>query len=347
MDTTSTRGLTGLCNLGNTCFLNSCMQVLNHTHELIHFIESNDYSKHLKRDQPENVLIEEFKQLHQIMWLQNGVVSPNRFVSQVQRVAMKKGRQLFTGWAQNDLPEFLLFMVESIHNSISRQMSMRICGHVTNPIDKLATECYAMLKSTYNSEYSEIMDMFYGIYVSELASIDGEVIHSRKPESFFILDLEVKSQQGQLFTNLHECLDSFTSAEVMQGDNAWFNESTGCKEDVRKRIVFWNFPAVLVITLKRFHGDDGSRKLQHEVSFPLTELDLSRYVVGYHPSRYVYDLFGVCNHGGNTLGGHYTAHVLTANGLWVHFNDTAVEPVSVSKIVSPKAYCLFYRKRAR
>jgi len=323
------------------------MQVLNHTHELIHFIESNDYSKHLKPDQPENVLIHEFKQLHQIMWLQNGVVSPNRFVSQVQRVAMKKDRQLFTGWAQNDLPEFLLFIVESIHNSISRQMSMRICGHVANPIDKLATECYAMLKSTYNSEYSEIMDMFYGIYVSELSSMDGLAVHSRKPESFFILDLEVKSQQGQLFSHLHECLDSFTSAEIMQGDNAWFNESTGCKEDVRKRIVFWNFPAVLVITLKRFHGDDGSRKLQHEVSFPLTQLDLSSYVVGYHPSRYVYDLFGVCNHGGNTLGGHYTAYVLTANGYWVHFNDTSVEPIPLSKIVSPKAYCLFYRKRTR
>jgi ubiquitin C-terminal hydrolase len=323
------------------------VQVLSHTRELTTFLESNAYAKHLNEQIPEKVLIEEFKNLHAVMWSQNGIVSPNRFVRQVQQVAVKKGRQLFTGWAQNDLPEFLLFIVESLHNSIARQMTMRICGRVTTPTDQMAMECYAMLKSTYNNEYSEIMDMFYGIYVSELSSLDGQVIHSRKPESFFILDLEVKSPLGRLHTQLHECLDSFTQVELMQGENAWFNETLQRKEDVRKRIVFWNFPRILVITLKRFHGDDGSHKLQHEVAFPLTQLDLSSYVVGYNASHYVYDLFGVCNHSGSTLGGHYTAYVQTAGGVWVHFNDTAVEPVPVSRIVSPKAYCLFYRKRAR
>jgi ubiquitin C-terminal hydrolase len=198
------------------------------------------------------------------------------------------------------------------------------------------------------------MDLFYGIYVSELSHLNTNHVYSRKPESFFILDLEVRSPEGHMLTRLSDCIDSFTRSEILQGENAWFNDETQQKESVRKRIVFWNFPKVLVITLKRFrddsHGSNRSigQKLQHEVNFPLTQLDLSKYVVGYHPSHYVYDLFGVCNHSGNTLGGHYTAYVLNSStGTWVHYNDTSVEHIPVQKIVSPKAYCLFYRKRPR
>ena len=38
----SGNGLTGLANLGNTCFINSCMQVLSHTRELNHFLDKDN-----------------------------------------------------------------------------------------------------------------------------------------------------------------------------------------------------------------------------------------------------------------------------------------------------------------
>ena len=35
------KGLTGLANVGNTCYLNSCMQILSHTYELNEFLLKN------------------------------------------------------------------------------------------------------------------------------------------------------------------------------------------------------------------------------------------------------------------------------------------------------------------
>ena len=82
------------------------------------------------------------------------------------------------------------------------------------------------------------------------------------------------------------------------------------------------------------------------VNFPLCGLDLSKYVIGYNKTSYIYDLYGVCNHSGSVDGGHYTAFVKNANGKWYLFNDTSVSEVgNTNNIISPKAYCFFYRKR--
>jgi ubiquitin C-terminal hydrolase len=130
----------------------------------------------------------------------------------------------------------------------------------------------------------------------------------------------------------------------MKGDNAWFNDKTGEKEEINKVTMFWNLPKLLVICLKRF-STDGKRKLQHLVNYPLTNLNLSKYVKGYNSKQYVYDLYGVCNHFGGVQGGHYTAYVKHANEKWFHFNDTNVNQVPTDQIVSTAAYCLFYRKK--
>lgn len=333
------KGLTGLMNLGNTCFLNSCVQALSHTYELTDFIESEKYKKNLK-DKDTNIIINEWNDLRTVMWSKNGIVSPKRFVHNIQTIAAEKNRDLFTGFAQNDLPEFLLFLIECMHNSISRNVKMNIKGSIKNSLDKLATSCYKMLQKIYSKEYSEIMEMFYGISVSELSYLDKDEIISYTPESFFILDLEIPIPNASIY----DCLNSFTQYEILDGDNAWYNEKTKKKHGVKKRITFWSFPKILIITFKRF-SIDGQRKRQDLITFPLNELVLSNYVSGYNASQYVYDLYGVCNHSGGPQGGHYTAFVKTKK-QWCLFDDSNVkQKVDESKIITPKAYCLFYRKR--
>ena len=82
------------------------------------------------------------------------------------------------------------------------------------------------------------------------------------------------------------------------------------------------------------------------ISFPLDDLDLSKYVIGYKKNSYKYELYGICNHMGSVMGGHYTAFVKNATNEWIHYNDSNVNVITnVETIVSPMAYCLFYRKK--
>lgn len=330
----------GLTNLGNTCFLNSCVQLLNYTDELAN-VPSDTYQS----SSDNHVVFQEWRELRNFMLgargqVPNPVVTPGKFVRTIHDVARKKGRELFTGWAQNDLPEFLLFMVECMHDSRKRSVKMNIKGSSESDTDSLALQCYKMLKENYErGDYSEISDIFYGVYVSRLFAPDRSVIHSNKPESYFILDLPIPLSSRQVIT-LIDCFDMFVGDELLAG---WFNEKTNEKEPVRKNIVFWSFPKILVITLKRY-SPDGRNKNGLLVDFPLDNLDLSKYIVGYKASSYKYKLFGVANHMGGIMGGHYTAFVTINGDKWYCFNDAEITEIDPRLVVSPSAYCLFYRK---
>lgn len=337
-------GITGMENLGNTCFLNSCMQIINHTYELNEFLDSDKYREHLKENNVNSEAIMGWNELRKVMWSGNGVVSPNKFVHLMHNIAKQKDRELFSGYTQNDMPEFFMFFVDCMHDSLSRSVKMKISGNIENMTDKLAVECYKLLKNLYEAEYSEILDLYYGIYVNQITDINGEKSFILKPESYSILDLPV-IEGNNVKTSLYDCFNLFVKPDILDGENAWFNENTNQKQAVRKNVVFWNFPNILVIALKRF-TPDGQRKINVKIDFPIENLDLSRYVLGYNPKTYVYDLFGICNHMGGTNGGHYSAFVKHASNKWIHFNDNVVEIVDEpSKMISSMAYCLFYRKK--
>lgn len=344
LDKYKNKGMVGLENLGNTCFLNACIQVLNNTYELNHILDTNLNENHPVKNIPDNIILQEWNDLRQIMWSGNGIVTPRKFVHNVCEIAKKKGHELFTGHAQNDMTEFLLFFVECLHSSISRHVNINISGEPKNAVDKIAIKCYEMLKNIYLNEYSEIMHMFYGIYISVIESIPDKTVRSIKPESFFVLDVPVACN-NITFTSLYECMDQFTKPEILDGDNAWLNDNTKQKESVHKQIKFWNFPPVLVIKMNRF-SQDGMRRLNHMITFPVDELNLTKYVCGYNASSYIYELYGLCNHIGSVTGGHYTAFVRNVDNVWLHYNDRTVEVVDNPEfMISPAAYCLFYRKK--
>ena len=339
----SGKGLTGLANLGNTCFINSCMQLLSHTYELNDFLDKDngEYKKRLK-NKYESALIIEWDNLRSLMWQNNCIVSPGKFIKTIQKLAQIKEMDIFTGYAQNDLPEFLLFVIDCFHTSLSREVNMSINGDIVTTTDKLAVDCFDMIKKMYTKEYSEIWNMFYAIHVSQIIDLETNEVLSSLPEPYFMINLSLPPENKS--PTLMDCFNHYVNGEKLEGDNAWFNETTGKKQDVQKKIIYWSFPSILVIDIKRFSSHH--KKKQILVTFPLENLDLSEYVIGYKKESYIYDLYGICNHSGGTQGGHYTAFIKNANGKWYHFNDTFVTEVTrLEDLITSKAYCFFYRKK--
>jgi ubiquitin C-terminal hydrolase len=335
------KGLSGLTNLGNTCFLNSAMQVLSHTYELNNFLELKTYKKKLNNKYDSALLIE-WDELRTLLWKENCIVSPNKFVKTVQKIAELKNQDTFTGYNQNDLPEFLIFVIDCFHNALAREVEMRIEGDVKDEKDKIAVKCFERIKQMYEKDYSEIWKLFYGIQVTQIMKKDSKECLSMIPEPFFIINLPIPDNNKN--PSLIDCFDLYVKEELLEGDNSIKDEKTGEKIAVNKNIMFWSFPDILVIDIKRFNV--MNRKNQMMVDFPLENLNLSKYVIGYKKDSYIYDLYGVCNHSGSVLGGHYTAFVKNANGKWYNYNDTSVSEVALAQqIITPKAYCFFYRKR--
>ena len=335
------KGLSGLTNLGNTCFINSCVAVLSHTHELHEIINDEKTKKRIKH-KLESALLIEWNSLRNLLWSENCVISPNKFIKTIQHVAKAKDMTLFTGYSQNDLPEFLLFLIDCFHSSISREIKVNISGEVENTTDTVAVKCFEMVKNMYTKDYSEIWTLFYAIHVSEISSKETGEQLLITPEPYFMIDLPIP--QNNKSPTLLDCFDLYVEGETLEGENAWYNEKTKQKVNIKKQIRFWSFPNILVIDFKRFNY--RNQKNQILIDFPLEKLDLSKYVIGYKKQSYAYELYGVCNHSGGVLGGHYTAYIKTATNKWYLINDTNVTYIKDAKsIITPQAYCLFYRKK--
>lgn len=338
LNTFKDKGISGLANLGNTCFVNACVQVLSHTYELSMFLDLPNTKNKIKNIY-ESALLVEYDSLRNLLWKENCVVSPGRFIKTIQKIAEIKDIELFTGHKQNDLPEFLLFVIDCFHTALSREVKMIVSGQMENDTDSIAVACFDMIKRMYSKEYSEIWNMFYAVHVSELISLETEERVCLTPEPFFMINLPIPAKKN---ITILDCFDLYAEGEIMDGENAWFNETKNVKMNVRKKISFWSLPNILVIDFKRFNS--RNQKNQSLILFPINFLDLSKYVIGYKKSSYTYELYAVCNHGGGVYGGHYTSFVKNANGNWYHYDDTIVNEVNEATIVSTKAYCLFYRK---
>ncbi|MEE6480705.1 hypothetical protein FKM82_012651 [Ascaphus truei] len=153
--------------------------------------------------------------------------------------------------------------------------------------------------------------------------------------------------QKKAFMKLKDCIELFTTKEKLGVEDPWY--CPNCKEhqQATKKLDLWSLPPVLVVHLKRFSYSRYMRdKLDTLVDFPVSDLDMSKFLINPNAGPCRYNLIAVSNHYGGMGGGHYTAFSRNKDdGKWYYFDDSSVSTASEDQIVSKAAYVLFYQRQ--
>ncbi|XWS56092.1 hypothetical protein CRYUN_Cryun09bG0056900 [Craigia yunnanensis] len=111
-------GLTGLQNLGNTCFMNSAIQCLVHTPQLVDYF-LGDYQKDINHENPLGMngeLALAFGELLRKLWVPGAMpVAPRMFKFKLAKFAPQ-----FSGYNQHDSQEFTAFLLDGLHEDLNR-----------------------------------------------------------------------------------------------------------------------------------------------------------------------------------------------------------------------------------
>lgn len=314
------KGMSGLSNLGNTCFMNTAIQCLSNTIELSYYFLSDKYKEDINEEKIESKLVIEWKRLVKGIWENNCTIAPYSFHKTIQLLSLKLERNIFNGLSQNDVQEFLEFVIDSMHTGLSREVEISITGNPITPIDHMAIKAMEQWKKYFKDNYSIFVDLFYGQYVSKIISTGCEEIESSLSyEPFCYCSIPIHNND----CTLYNCFDSFTKCEILDGENKWYSDKKKQYVNAKKQINFWSTPNILIVILKRFNNE--GERINSRITFPLKDLNLEKYCAGYGKYKSIYDLYAICNHSGEANFGHYWAYCKNRNGKWYNYNDTEVK----------------------
>ncbi|KAK1302306.1 Ubiquitin carboxyl-terminal hydrolase 15 [Acorus calamus] len=145
--------------------------------------------------------------------------------------------------------------------------------------------------------------------------------------------------------SLEDALAQFTAAEDLDGENMYRCGRCATYVRARKQLSVHEAPNILTIVLKRFQSGKYG-KITKCVSFP-DMLDMIPFMTGTGDSPPLYMLYAVVVHldaFNASFSGHYVSYVKDLQGTWFKIDDTEVQPVPMSQVMSEGAYILFYSR---
>lgn len=335
---TAGKGLCGLENLGNTCYMNSILQCLSHTKWFREFILLDQFRQTLNENKVQFIAMNEFNKLLRGLWYENAVVTPKSFFHYLQILSLKCGSGQFVGNQQHDSSELLVFLLDCFNEALSKPITEEFVEK--HDLDSDALVRYNADKtwhSIFKSGMSPIISHFYGqLHVQTTCKSCNAVSSNNDP--ICMLHLPIPTIEDRVPT-IYDCLDLLTQDETLDNENLYRCEKCGEQSNASRKEQIYKTADHLIVCFKRF-SKTGDKNIK-PIHFPIENLDISKYTICQENTKYV--LYAVSNHVGGSGGGHYFSYI-EVDGSWYEFNDIYVHAINRDKVLTNSAYVLFYKK---
>ncbi|XP_052266295.1 ubiquitin carboxyl-terminal hydrolase 22-like isoform X1 [Dreissena polymorpha] len=351
VEDSSTIGLRGLINLGNTCFMNTIVQALIHTPVLREYFLADRHVCQLLKEENEQCLVCELSSIFQEFY---SGISSTYIPYRLLHLVWTSARHL-AGYEQQDAHEFLIAALDLLH---------RHC--IAGPNDRSGS-------SPHNCQC--IIDQIFtgGLQSDVTCQMCNNVSTTIDPIWDISLDLGTRLYNGSNTTNISgysnspsnydptsliDCLKRFTKPEHLGSLAKIKCSSCGCYQESTKQLTMKKLPIVACFHLKRFEHSTGyHKKISTYVSFP-EELDMTPFMSSSKiqngdingctkglSCKNKYSLFSVVNHSGTIECGHYTCYIRQHKNQWFKCDDHLITRALPQEVLNSEGYLLFYHKQ--
>ena len=193
----SNHGLTGLKNLGNTCFMNSALQCLSSCEELTKYFLLKKYKEEINKKNKNGSggqIAKAYYSLISELWNGTNVyINPWDF----RQIFVSFVKQ-FAGFSQQDSDEMLTFMIDNLHEDLNRVKS-KPYSELNERYD-YETEEEASIrwwKNHVDRENSIIVDLFHGQFKSVVKCPQCKRVNTIY-DPFMHLGLPIPSPQSKI-----------------------------------------------------------------------------------------------------------------------------------------------------
>ncbi|XP_012501331.1 PREDICTED: ubiquitin carboxyl-terminal hydrolase 17-like protein 6 [Propithecus coquereli] len=296
----------GLCNVGNTCYMNAALQCLTYTPPLANCMLSQEHSLTCRR-QKFCMLCTMQDHITRALQHPGNVFKPSH--------ALAAG---FHRYKQEDAHEFLMFTVAAMKKA---------CLSGQKPLDG------------HSEDTTLIHKIFGGYWRSQIKCLHCHGISDTfDPYMDIALDIEAAPSVSQALQHL-------VKPEHLDGENAYHCGSCLKKVPASKSLNLHTASKVLILVLKRFSDITGN-KIAKEVQYPECldmRPYMSQQKGG--PLLYLLYAVLV-HAGRSCESGHYFCYVKAGNGQWWKMDDAKVIACDISSVLSQQAYILFYIQKS-